>query len=104
MPRVMLVLLITSVAELVTLLALAGYWHLTRMEQIAPQESEICLPMRKFIIVTDENKHQICPGGLTEVLDNDTKVRKSCCGKMSVVLKSAIDKVLLRLSLYDLIC
>ncbi|XP_060567201.1 uncharacterized protein LOC132725989 [Ruditapes philippinarum] len=86
----LIVLISTTVAELISLWLLAGHWRQLRSDIIAPKESIVCLPLRTLITVEDD-RHQ-CPDGLKEKA-NETKETKLCCGSMSIVLNKVSAKI-----------
>ncbi|XP_045200824.2 uncharacterized protein LOC123554631 isoform X2 [Mercenaria mercenaria] len=83
--RCVIVLVCTTVGELVVLTSLVIYWRVVRYERMAPQQQEMCLPRNKF-------HSKGCTDGLSEDF-KETKNVTMCCGNSSYVLDKLVSKV-----------
>jgi hypothetical protein len=79
-----IVLISTTVAELISLLSLAGDWRQLRSDIMAPKESIMCLPLQTLISVEDD-RHQ-CPDGLKEKVNKTEETEETilCCGSRAL--------------------
>jgi hypothetical protein len=89
----LIVLISTTVLELIPLLSLAGHWIQFMSNKITPKESNMCLPLRKLI--SAQNDSHLCPDGLKEKVNKteETEETKLCCGSMSIVMEILSAKV-----------
>ncbi|XP_060602244.1 uncharacterized protein LOC132755393 [Ruditapes philippinarum] len=86
---VFIICIMLVIVELVVLLFLVAIWRLQRDNQLAPTQKQMCYPQVKLILDLDDNT--ACPVGLVSKFD-ETKKETTCCGKLSEVLNSVLNK------------
>ncbi|XP_053403941.1 uncharacterized protein LOC128558484 isoform X1 [Mercenaria mercenaria] len=86
----LLILISTTVGEMVALLALVGHWRVLREDIMSPTQQQMCLPLHRFALADDEEANKQCPSRL-----NKKKNSNICCGTLSDVLDKVSDKVVM---------
>jgi hypothetical protein len=79
------------IVELLALLVLVAIWRDQRDEQLEPTQQKMCYPWVKLNKVDDDTD---CPEGLVSKFD-EAKNETTCCGELSEVLNSVLNKVLI---------
>lgn len=86
----LLALMVITLALLLVLLSVVGYWRAVRFELTEDKQQELCLKRESFILLEDGQR---CPDGLR--MDSNKRENTSqCCGKAGFVLDGLVSKAL----------